>query len=91
MAMETQLDNGVRLYGDKAAVREISELVAQYPSIWESEGFVQIPPERWMKVHLKPGWELKVAIIKPKVYPLGNDSRHVVDETFDEMHRQGQL
>ena len=38
--METQLDNDVRIYGDKAAVREISKLVAQYPSIWESEGFV---------------------------------------------------
>lgn len=44
--MEMQLDNGVRVYGDKVAVREISELVAQYPSIWESEGFVQISPER---------------------------------------------
>lgn len=31
--MEMQLDNGVRVYGDEAAVREISELVAQYPSI----------------------------------------------------------
>ena len=38
--METQLDNGVRIYEEKVAVREISELVAQYPSIWESEGFV---------------------------------------------------
>lgn len=53
--METQLNNGVRLYGDEAAFREISELVAQYLSIWESESFVQIPPERLMKVHLKPG------------------------------------
>ena len=45
-AMETQLNNGVRVYGDKAAVREIFELVTQYPSIWESEGFVQILPKR---------------------------------------------
>ena len=90
-AMETQLNNGVRVYGDEAAVRQISELVAQYPSIWESEGFVQIPPERWIKIHLKPGWESKVATIKPKVYPLGNDSCRLVDETFDEMHRQGRL
>ena len=84
--METQLDNGVRVYGDEAAVREISELVAQYLSIWESEGFMQISPERWMKVHLKPGWESKVFAIKPRVYPLGNDSCHVVDKTFDKMH-----
>lgn len=44
-----------------------------------------------MKVHLKPGWESKVSAIKPRVYPLGNDSRRVVNETFDEMHRQGRL
>ena len=81
----------MRVYGDEAAIREISELVAQYPSIWESEGFVQISPERWMKVHLKPGWESKVSAIKPRVYPLGNNSRRVVDEIFDEMHRQGRL
>ena len=31
--IETQLDNGVRVYGDEAAVRKISKLVAQYPSI----------------------------------------------------------
>ena len=31
--IETQLDNGVKVYGDEAAVREISELVAQYLSI----------------------------------------------------------
>lgn len=87
--METQLDNGVRVYGDEVAVTEISELVAQYPSIWESEGFVQIPPEHWIKVHLKPEWKSKVSAIKPRVYPLGNDSRCVINKTFDEMHRQG--
>lgn len=89
--IETQLDNGVRVYGDEVAVREISGLVAQYPSIWESEGFVQISPERWMKVYLKPRWESKVSAIKPRVYPLGNDSCRVVDETFDKMHHQGRL
>ena len=89
--MKTQLDNGVRVYGDEAAVREISELVTQYPSIWESECFVQIFPERWMKVYLKPGWELKVSAIKSRVYSLGNDSCRVVDKTFDKMHCQGRL
>lgn len=89
--MKTQLDNSVRVYGDRAAVREIFELVAHNPSIAESEGFVQIPPKCWMKVHLKLGWELKVFAIKQRVYPLGNDSRRVVKKTFDKMHRQGRL
>lgn len=44
-----------------------------------------------MKVHLKPGWELKIAVIKPRVYPLGNDFCSIVDKTFDKMHHQGRL
>lgn len=86
--IETQLDNSVRVYRDEVAVKELSKLVAQYPSIWESEGFIQIPPERWMKIHLKPGWESKVSAIKSRVYSFGNDSCRVVDEIFDQMHRQ---
>lgn len=85
------LNNGVKVYGDAAAVEQISELVAEYPTIWESQGFVRIPPERWMIVPLKPGWESKVSAIKPKVYPLGNEARRIVDNTFEEMHTQGRL
>lgn len=32
--IEMQLENGIRIYKDKVVVKEISELVAQYPSIW---------------------------------------------------------
>ena len=91
LSMETTLENEVRVYGDKHAVTLLAQLVAEYPSIWESEGFVQIPPERWMKVPLKPGWEEKVSAIKFRVYPLGNEACQIVDETFDEMHRLGRL
>ena len=90
-SMETTLDNGVRVYRDEHAVTLLSQLVAEYPSIWESEGFVRIPPERWMKVPLKPGWEAKVSAIKSRVYPLGNEARQLVDKTFDEMHCLGRL
>lgn len=44
-----------------------------------------------MKVPLKPGWESKVSALKPRVYPLGNESRRLVDDTFDEMHAQERL
>ena len=89
--METVLENGIRVFGDTDAVKQISDLVAEYPSIWESQGFVQIPPERWMKVPLKPGWETKVSAIKPRVYPLGNDARRLVDDTFNELYQQGRI
>ncbi len=89
--METVLDNGVKVYGDAVAIKQIANLVAEYPTIWESKGFVQIPPEKWMTVPLKPSWESKVSAIKPRIYPLGNEARRVVNDTFDKMHKQGRL
>ena len=89
--LETKLLNGIRIYGDRQTVEKITRLVNEYPSIWESSGFLQVPPERWMKIHLKPGWKLKVLAIKPKVYPLGIDNKRLVDETFDELQRLGRL
>ncbi len=89
--METELPNGIKIYRDKEAVDAITRLVDDYPSIWQSSGFVQIPPEHWMKVHLKPGWETKVSSIKPRVYPLGIEAKRLVDKTFDEMQRLGRL
>ena len=35
---------------------------------------------------LKPGWEAKVFVTKPRVYLLGNKACQLVDETFNEMH-----
>ena len=44
-----------------------------------------------MKILLKSGWEAKVSAIKPGVYPLGNNAQRLVDNTFDEMHKQRRL
>ncbi len=44
--METVLDNGVKVYGDTVTIKQIADLVAEYPKIWESKGFVQIPSKR---------------------------------------------
>ena len=44
-----------------------------------------------MKILLKSGWEAKVSAIKPRVYPLGNNARRLVDDTFDEIHKQRRL
>lgn len=81
--IETRLNNGVRLYGDEQAVVLRTHLIAKYLTIWESEGFVWIPPEHWMKVLFKPGWKAKVSAIKPRIYLVRNKARQLVDETFD--------
>ena len=44
--LETVLDNSIKIYGDTATVEQIAELVAEYPTIWESQGFVRIPLKR---------------------------------------------
>ena len=89
--LETELPNGIKIYSDRQAIEKITRLIDEYSSIWESLGFVQVPPERWIKVHLKPVWETKVSAIKPRVYPLGINSKQLVDETFDELQRFGCL
>lgn len=38
--METVLKNGIRIYGDASAVKQIFDLVVEYPFIWESHEFV---------------------------------------------------
>lgn len=44
-----------------------------------------------MKIHLKPGWEIKVLTIKPKIYPLNIKGKRLVDKTFDKMQHFGRL
>lgn len=63
-----------------------SHPIAKYLTIWELEGFVQIPLECWIKIFLKPGWEAKVFAIKVDVYALGNEASQLVDKIFDKIH-----
>lgn len=89
--LETKLLNSIKIYGNKKAVEEIMRLVNKYLSIWESLGFVQMPRERWIKIHLKFGWESKVFAIKPRVYFLDINSKRFVNKIFDEMQHLGRL
>lgn len=44
-----------------------------------------------MTVLLRDDWQSRVSTIRPRVYPLGNESKKLVDDTFDELQRQGCL
>lgn len=72
--MEIVFKNGIRVFRNASIVKQIFHLVTKYLSIWESQNFVWILPKRWMKVSLKRGWETKVSVIMPRVYPLGNNA-----------------
>lgn len=90
-SIETELDNKIKVYKNSAAIDQMSELVTEYLSFSESQGFVQISHEHWIKNFLKPDWELRVLAIKLKFYLLGNKSQHLKDKMFDKMYSQGYL
>jgi hypothetical protein len=66
------------------------EAVMQH-DIWTDTGEpVDIPEDRWMRIPLVADWQSKIKA-QAKVYPLGDDDKEVVDETFGKMHPQGRL
>lgn len=44
-----------------------------------------------MTVLLKLGWKSKVLAIELQIYPLSDKAQRVVDNNFDEMHKQSRL
>jgi hypothetical protein len=44
-----------------------------------------------MGIDLKPGWEDCLPKKGPRVYPQGHRSKQQIDETFDELHKQGRM
>lgn len=82
--------NRIKIYGSEVERKAYTELVAKFPSLWEDDGFIRVPPEEWMRIPLKEEWQNKLTG-RSKIYPLGIEDRKLVDETFDKMHKQGHL
>lgn len=87
--IETVFKNGIKVFRNTSTVKQISDLVAEYPLIWDSQGFIRILSKRWMKVLLKTSWEMKISAIKLRVYPFSNNVWQFVDNTFNNMQKQG--
>ena len=86
---EIVLPNGIHIYGNEHARTALTQ-VAQSYDIWHDRGFVDLPMSEWMRIPMKDGWQ-DCARGQAKIYPLGIKDKQVVDETFDELHRQGRL
>ena len=81
------LNNGITVHkGDPDLINVANE----FPSIWVEKGFVKVPEHEWMKIPLKSDWEEKIPKTA-RIYPMGAQSRRVIDETFDKLHDQGRL
>ena len=90
-SLETQMPNGVTIYGKPDVVPELAAVVAEFSEIWNDKGgSVDLPQEDWMRIPLHADWESKITG-KPKVYPLGIKDRAIVDEVFDKLQTQGRL
>ena len=79
------------IYGEPDVMAQFKALTEEFPSVWESQDFVNISSERWMTVSFCHDWQYKLADIKPKVDSLGHESQQLVDDTFDELQAQEQL
>ncbi len=85
--LDTVLPNGVTVHGN---VPELAQVVTEFPSVWNEEGFVDVPETEWMRIPLRSDWETKSSKTA-RVYPLGADARKVIDDTFDKLHDQGRM
>ena len=81
------MPNGVTIFGNAGSLQSA---VDRFPSLWEEGEFAKIPREDWMRIPLRADWEQKVPKT-PRVYPLSNDAKRVVDKVFDKLHKQKRL
>lgn len=87
---ETLTPEGVHVYSvnPDLAIR-FEKLVARFPQLWEDTGTIKISPDLQMKIPLIKGWQNHKLSTRP--YPLSKKDRNFLDQTYDALHKQGQL
>ncbi|ODH49609.1 hypothetical protein GX48_04262 [Paracoccidioides brasiliensis] len=86
MGSETQLSNGITIYGNHDTVTKITGLCNMF-LLWDDyDNTVDLPQDQWMQILLIPGRKPQTSA---KVYLLGQKDREVVDDVFDKLHQQG--
>ena len=88
---EHKLINGVTIYGDQMAFKELSSVIREYAMLWEDTGNVKLTDSQFMEIPLIENWR---EIYKPgqaKIYPVSPRDREVIDKTFDELHEQERM
>ena len=86
-SLDYVLPNGVTTYGN---IPEFTKVINEFPSVWKEEGFADLPEHEWMRIPLRSDWEEK-APKTARVYPMGEDSKRIIDETFDKLHQKGRI
>ena len=81
------LPSGVTIHAGTPSIAAVAE---EFPKIWEEGGFADVPQQDWMRIPLRSDWETKTPKTA-RIYPLSNESKAVVDKTFDKLHDQGRM
>ena len=81
------MHNSITVYNN---VPELRQVVDEFPTLWQEGGFADLPEQDWMRIPLRSDWEDKTPR-SARVYPLSNESKKVVDDTFDKLHEQGRM
>ena len=71
-------------------IKTFTELVNAYFKLWIDQEFVELSEKNWMRISLKTNWEKKIKE-KVKIYFLNMKNKTVIDETFDEFHKEKKL
>ena len=87
---EIRLINDIMLCENQTAIQAYTKLVNEFLTLWRNEDFINIPEDRWMKLALRNDWQSHLTE-KFKIYSFDNENKKVLDETFDELHKQKRL
>ena len=91
-SQETQLPNGITIYGKEEYVEIMRKIAEENPRIWEDTGdTIDLPEDEWLQVPITTDWQSSSAKLGHKVYPLTPEARKLVDEKFNHMHTQGKM
>ena len=90
--METQLPNGITIYGKEEYVDIMRKVTEENSRIWEDIGdTIDLPESEWLQVPITTDWQSSSAKLGNKVYPLTSEARKLMDEKFNKMHSQGKM
>ena len=88
--LKIRLSNDIMIYENNEIVFVYSKLFEEFSTLWKDERFINVFSDHWMKISLIDDWQSKITE-KSKVYSLKTEKRKIVDNIFDELHRQRRL
>ena len=78
---------GLRVYGTNEQRDRLRCLTKRFSTLWQDQGFVNLPENEWIKLNLRNDWQDRLAkvLIRIKIYLLGLKDREVVNCIFDKL------